>query len=398
MNRKIAKTVSSDIVQLGYCIVNKQLTRDVEKFTSSVKPAGEKHTTDVIQLSDDIQGLSELIIVVIGLRKEVNDLRDLVAVVQAENEELKMSINPSATAAGSPPVTSDSSNPISVTDKDSDDAVQPSKAEVPSTSAKSTSCDILSIKVPNALLSQKRGSSSDLESSSESDSSSESQLPPMTLVESRKKKLKNKRHPRAPKKVIKAASTSDKNLPAPKTDSAASVKEVYIGNVDPSILTSDIVSHLQSHDIQVKKNDVRTLAKGDDYHSFCVKIPIVNSKKVLETGTKSIWPKGLKVRPFTQKNATHVQKRAVKPVSSHKRPKFPTNRSIPANYDNYWQRTASYSSPRDGQRISYSRTSEWPPLPSHPTRHSYADRENGWFSRYHNHDYENDFYCDDRYC
>ena len=86
MNRKIAKTVSGDIVQLGYCIVNKHLTKDIDKFTSSVKPAGEKpsSTSSTSQLNGDIQDLSKLIIMVTDLRKEVNDLKALVTSVQAE--------------------------------------------------------------------------------------------------------------------------------------------------------------------------------------------------------------------------------------------------------------------------------------------------------------------------
>ena len=395
VNRKIAKTVSGDIVQLGYCIVNKHLTKDIDKFTSSVKPAGEKPSSSTLQLNGDIQDLSKLIIMVTDLRKEVNDLKALVTSVQAENERMKKSFQSSNASEGASPVASTSKDLQATVAKVSGDSVQSSET-VNSTEAQPSGSD-RSREVPNALLPHHRGSPSDpetvspAESDSSSDSLSDSQLPNMTLVQSRKKKFRKKKQSPSPKSVIKAAAASEQKSSKSKTDISGSTSDVYIGNVDPSILVPDIVSHLHSHNIKVKKEDVHILAKGDIYHSFRVQTPAIYSKKLLESGAKSIWPKGLKIRPFTPKKSSgpvRNQKNHIKPASVHRpnRPNYTATHVSPKRM-NYWQRPARHT---DG---SYS--SDWPPLPSRSTRRSYEDYNDAW----HRHDYceyEYDFYCDDR--
>ena len=267
VNRKVIHTISNDIVNLGYSIVNENLTREVEKVTCAEKPSVSSNGKPIQPDQEDLQDMARLIILVCNLRQEVTQLKDTVITLQNELKSSKKS-------SGDP---KDGSSVASHNGDDGHNAMASSSANSSSSNqsavqtAPSSAPDVIVISdddtkmIVNNLVSHKSPSSS-----SDTDSDQES-LPVMTLVESRRKKKQRKKKS-SPQKIIKPAAVSIKNSGSKSIDRDGEKRDVYLGNVDPSITADDVASHLQSRELQVKKENIRILAKGPEYHSFCIAV------------------------------------------------------------------------------------------------------------------------------
>ena len=388
VNRKINKTISSDIVQLGYCIVNESITKDIEKVTCVDKnnlAQNDRGTTPTTPnpTPEDLQDITQLILLVCNLRQELSQLKNTVTALQKEHSSARNSREPSDSNVAGPsgvtsPIKNDNSSIQQVTPVNAPDVSVIPKADTEAT-LKAGVGTLMANALKSHGSSRRRSPSS---SSSEAESVSDSNTMPdmnMTIFESRRKRKERKKKSTPAKPIKPAPVPSSSNLGAKPSPSATS-KEVYVGNVDPSINATDVSSHLQAHNLQIKRENIRVLANGPKYHSFCITVSADQYNKVLRSGDNSIWPKGLKVRPFSPKNKNPSPQKLKAADTQRNRPNFKSYNNHPNDNrrGNYKMKSASANfrprRPNNNSYHTYDNDNYWLRQNTHDSWHDYYDR------------------------
>ena len=277
INRRAKHLVIKDICILGDCLMKNIATNDLEKCVfgqPSNQIDSEVHDEDGAKSSD--RDLSLITSLIEGLQSSINSLA-------LENRELRESIdtlvankccckcrcgqddNPHTHSATSPPGANDPFQAHSSTS--SDDGSQGSAGDRDSHPDRNVANRLTSV-----------------------------QHSPLT-------------------------STASKSDPKPLTarpSSSASVKEVYIGNVNAEHSCNDVVHHLVTKGFDVPPPNIRLLKKTTDSCSFSLKIQEKDFDKVINDDT-SVWPAGIKVRPFFEKAPRGSQNGSSKSSQSKKK-------------------------------------------------------------------------------
>ena len=305
MNRKKQHTFCSDIAHLGYSVVNDNPSKELDKICIPFAPDNEVGATSVSSLDDDNQemNLSGLIALVTGLQKRVKTL-------EKELAQLKEKAGPASQVKGSV-----------VTQQAKEDGKVATQQTSSNTETTAVNKPTSSVREVTTNPSHSDSSSDDLDDESE---------PEMTMVTSKKKKRRKRRSESTnallQPNALKAAEVKAVEVKAAEvkpTDVAvvdhSQKKDIYIGGVHPSNTSNDIMQHLQMHKVKLTRDDIRPLNKGDIQHSFCVSLAPSAYNRVLVTGNDSLWPKGLKVRPFRPRKSQKQELRVAAPKPRQQR-------------------------------------------------------------------------------
>ena len=356
INRKAKHLMIEDIFSFGYSIANEQVAHDIDQiFTRNTSLAIASE-----EIVDEQTDLAQLIVSVSNLQRIVNSL-------QTKNNELNKKLNDLQI-----PVCKCVCKGVSPQVDKSDQNPQPKNdGPVNSAATASTSSGSNARQAVSPPMVPRKSDESSLPSSFDSESDDGFHLP------QRQRKKKQRAHKKATVKsskgktatVLSAASKSKTDVLRP---AASAMKRVYVGNVNPAHSAGDIASHIKevTKTVNIPKEDVKELYKGEDGKSFCVTVPEADFDEVLN----SPWPKGIKVRKFYPKSNRPRQKPQHKPNRNesrkHNHGRYRTNyngdredssyQMQPFRWDSGYRSYPSYSSWE-----SYD--TEWPRLPR-PTR------------------------------
>ena len=306
VTRRVKHTQLNDIFQIGYSIVNKSVSKDLEKaFVPSA-------TNNASASSDDdsgtVQDLSQLIGTVSSLMIRIGTLEKDIVALQKSNRDFEKLVaelqgmravqpaNPGPSTTNSEASDRDSSQTNNAGSQQSDQVTGPSSANSPGSS------------VDPPPKTSTSGTSDSSPSSTEDEEG-------FVEYQSKKKHKKRKRKTQKQGKHLPTATTTlraaTSAVPAQSQTSLkaatstgqqststnkSATKPLYLGNVHPSSTIQDIRNHLAKYGVHVSAEDVRPLAKGVKSCSYRAEIPEANFSSLISDS--SVWPEGLKVREF----------------------------------------------------------------------------------------------------
>ena len=271
VQRKVKHTTAHDIFALGFCLVNKQRTKDSDKVFNIKHEASPE-----VDIDPKVTKLGELVLVVIKLQQTVNILESQVAELQTANSELQTKLDEhiasTPTAAGHPEgITPDQDAPSQSTAPPADVA-QPSQ-----------SSQLGDAHQQQHSSRRNRRYSFESESSSLSSDSDTSDSEGFTVIGSRKRRKPKTRKIRAerPPGQLAPSGTSD----------------IYFGGIDNCNTCSDLRAHLAKHGISVQGGDIHELIARGNRKSFRISIPADQEERVTSAGRR-MWPNGIICRRF----------------------------------------------------------------------------------------------------
>ena len=301
--RNVVHTAANDVVHLGCSLVNKSITKEVEKFCVAESPTPDSAVMDI----DKVKSLADLITAVAQLHKTVHALQTSVKSLTDENESLQGRVaelerrnqnvsSPETVSTTSnlmpndPPSGGVNTTPAAETaSSDEPNLLQPVQINGQPQQVTQASATV-SNQASNPDPNRQPDRSTNLNHAEGSD-------PEGPFEQQRSERRRQQRQSR---QGLRAAAHS----------SGAS-KQIYIGNVDPNCTSKDVSDHLTSNSIVVSPSDVRQLGSGGDSKSFCVTVPEDKFESVL-SGASTLLPKNLKVRQF------HPRKKS--PKNNNKQP------------------------------------------------------------------------------
>ena len=315
INRMVKHLVIQDIFHLGYSLVNALASKELDKVFAKTGATAAADTT-----LDDAQGVSATELA--SLIASVTELKAKVHKLEGDNADLLRRINtlPGCNCRCS----GDGENR------------QDTMLLFSDTSA-----------------SEEASSESDESSSKEQDLETEALRILQDLEKTdRKKERKERRQRRKSQsnnvvievnrggngaqdhRPLSAAVGSDNASVHPLQAATGSpTNEVYLGSVDLRNSTSDVAHHLNSNGVQLSHTDIRELGKNHKSKSFCLRVKGEDYQRVINTKSGSVWPAGVKVRPFLPREQHKTQKNKQRQGSGAR----PRNRA-PRQHQNHGRR------------------------------------------------------------
>ena len=348
INRRVKHLVAKDIWILGDCLVKGIATSELERSVFNQNPLNTENDNGEGPSENVCDEHSECMDTVIALIKE---LQLSISTLVTENKQLKETV---------------------------ECLVKRSNCKC---QAHTSPGQQIEIAVPEGSNS---GSNSEAEGAADTPHAAEEPqhgTPLQTTVHPVKTPLTS-----APGKTTGLSSGPTLNKTTPlQASPSESKKEIYVGNVNIVNSCEDIASHLSSIGIDVPVPDVRLLRKIPEAKSssYCVKVNEKDFGKTTDT-VNSMWPAGIKVRPFLEKpprglqsgktwqvnhkrnstgNSSHSRGQPFRPPPkksyAQRREYISRNRFEPLQYDQYDHEEPWYSH----EEYDYER--EWPK----PERH-----------------------------
>ena len=271
VQRKVKHTTANDIFALGFCLVNKQRTKDSDKVFNIKHEASPE-----VDIDPEVTELGELVLVVIRLQQTVNNLESQVTELQTANSELQTRLDEhiasTPTEADHPEgITQDQDVPSQLTAPPVDVA-QPSQ-----------STQLGDAQQQQHSSRRNRRYSFESDSSSLSSDSDTSDSEGFTVIRPRKRTKHKTRKIRAerPPGQLASSGTSD----------------IYVGGIDQSNTCSDLRAHLAKHGISVQGGDIHELTARGNRKSFRISIPADQEERVTSAGRR-MWPNRVICRRF----------------------------------------------------------------------------------------------------
>ena len=306
INRRVKHLVIKDIITLGDCLAKGNSTNDLEKvvFSQATNPA-------------DSHVAYELSIIV----NMLDTLQSSVTSLSMENKQLTAKLESSLERkcsckcqCNTPPVNTQSAENVATPPGGLGQSVPSTSEEVPQASSSA----------PNSQVTV----------------SSPAATKPLSSAASQK-----------PTRNAQAQNVAPKG---------PSKKEVYFGNVNINNSAADIAFHLESKGIDLPASDVRLLKQRQDAASYCLKVQEKDFQKAADS-TQSIWPAGIKVRPFLEQAPKGLQ--SSKARNTHHNDRF-SGRQRQSSRQPFRHAWRSRSPPAHDRR-----------LPSHPNQRQYVEYE-----------------------
>ena len=306
VNRQAQKTLTNDIVTLGYCVHNNATLRDLEKnfHPSSVIP--HQSAAD----SGNQTEVQHLVTLVISLRSRLNQLEEEVSKLRAKVHQEQSSLHSSEEAErAQPPLPSSDDSDDEKSDGDnveeeqmSDhhlDSLLPTFQQTRSQRKKARrhqrrmvarkaaeAAKLQQDAASSATVQQQQQAASNKAPSGTTDSDGASSSPSVADSDC------------SPRARLQVSAALPSNNPIAAANSRPSVFSVYIGKVCAKNNSEDIKSHISG--LGAECDSVHQLRSSNSEKSFRADVSLQHKEVVLDTRK---WPSGIRLRPFRDQKA-----------------------------------------------------------------------------------------------
>ena len=375
INRKAKNKVAHDIFHLGYSIINKSFTKEMENVYQKESGDSESITDET---GNDTTDLAQLLIVVTNMKTDIKNNSKEIDLLKAENKDLLVQLKATQCkcgdncqvrapkenihtvaeiheypkdnlcTVGNSNNTIDVQHPVSATlgsvSTNIGSKAPPTMtpmSEMPNTSnLDQAQAPVLE---SNQLLLQKPKERrlrdpTRLQSSTSSFDSNDSDAMYIQKVYRKRKALQKKQQAELNSKInpIKAAKTPDKKV------------DMFIGNIDKSNTIEDLINHMNTFNIVVNTADIVEIPQRSENKAFKVTLSTSHVEAL-----KVIWPDRVKVDNFRTNKPVNAAPRSNKYATNNReqRPKQPFRRPVWQNQSNQgdWDNWRDYGN-------------EWPSL------------------------------------
>ena len=314
IRRSITKTVVLDIINLGLCVVNGEISRDLDKiFLEKLKGPSES--------SDDIYSKY------VELMELVSEYANRLEKVETELRQLK------SQRAGATPQNSNNTpdemleannqllaevETVSTESSGVDSSVSNMRTENSPVSPAITSVNPVSPSQSTAVSAPTTpgasASTSVVSTASSSATTSSSANQSRVTASQSRVNASQSRTPANQSRVTAARTTRSHSEPT---------AEIYIGGAAGNVSCEDVHFELSTMGVQVDKSNIRILSDKHDWRSFIAKVP--KSKEQFVCSHPN-WPKDLRVRPFRAPGTAKSQPAARQQESRRKQSQMPRQR------------------------------------------------------------------------
>ena len=363
VKRQTVRTTAPDIFTLGYCCVNKQVTKDAQRIFLGKPNECNAATDDVTVDSESVisqQDFADLIDTVAKLQIAINTLKSDNTAIRAE-----LSLYQSRCENTDVPPIRDSAVTSRPDDGDEEDVNN--SLIVISSDEESNDTNIVS-EVENQFViprAQRRKSRRERRLEKENAALQAQVATPLT-----------------PTSIIKAAKPVSKTISArtvgltvactPGMKSARNNTrrdkrcDIYIGALDSDVSSENISLHITSLGVsEMRHSQVMTLSDSPNWKSVKVSIPCDKQRVVLDPRN---WPEGVRLRPFREDSSGTTNKRSGGQISSSRGVKSGPRKSFKNTswskdtraynrHEGYTRSGDEYSRPDEGYTQNNSRSS-----------------------------------------
>ena len=366
INRKVKNKVVNDIFNLGFSIINKNVTKEMENVyqKDSSVPEGNIDSDDKA-----VSDLAQLIAQVANMRNDIDKNSKEISKLRAEKQELAEKLMSSCCKCGDKtptvqPKAADKQKPITnilgLNNNSANSSVfdiahfsQPASSAAQQSRSLTSKDNLLSLKNPKVTVRKLRESTT-----SESSSSADSSDSAPKHIRKAYRKMKNERKGKQVRPISNANPIKTAIMPDRKVD-------MYIGCIDESNIAEDLIAHMKTFDIVIGPSEISEIAQRSENKAFKVKLA-----KSYVAALKVIWPEGVIVDKYRPPKKVGM---SVKPNKYHKTDSHNPN-NITAKKDQpfrspSWQARSSF---RDWDNWRFD-SQDWPALPR-----SYYTHNNSW--------------------
>ena len=382
-NRKVPNTSASDIYLIGYSIVNNALSLEVEKVFVEKSPNLTVVSQQDTTVENELTTLPQMAICITALKKIITKLQEDLQVMNSKYEGLRDSMAKMETDRKQATQRSNTNHEARDSAGNSSDATSTqagNDAAIMKTDDTGSKHNPISI-----LVSSEHESSSHSSGTELSDDEYQVQKQEKKRL---KKKKKNRQGHSDPDLLAAFPQNSEGGIPTAKDNNVvrSDAKDIYLGKVHVDSTIRSVCAHLRKHNIILEPSSVKQLSHTKDSKSFRISIPEVHQQKVLAKDD-SLWPKGVKVRPFYPRKENRSSSRTSELRS------VKTDRGAGRHYRPN-SRPSRQQQQRQARYNNFDR--EWPRLPQ--SYHQSNDKSDWYYEDHEQYDsWDNEWYSGEWY-